>query len=56
MEALFGKEFTVGFQPSSSSPVPPGGVFPNTGGTMPRPKSANGRRTGLFTPPKALKV
>ncbi|XP_068700278.1 pleckstrin homology domain-containing family G member 5-like isoform X4 [Montipora foliosa] len=55
MEALFGKEFTVGFQPSSSSPVLPGGVFPNAGGTMPRSKPANGRRTGLFTPPKALK-
>ena len=55
MEALFGKEF-VGMQPSSSSPVLPGGVFPSGSGTMPRPKSASSRLTGLFNQPKPIKV
>ncbi|KAK2551185.1 Pleckstrin homology domain-containing family G member 5 [Acropora cervicornis] len=54
MEALFGKEF-VNFQPQSGSPVLSGVGSPNSGGTMPRPKSANNRRPGLFTPPKTLK-
>lgn len=54
MEALFGKEF-VNFQPQSGSPVLSGVGSPNSGGTMPRPKSANNRRPGLFTAPKTLK-
>ena len=55
MEALLGKEFG-GMQPSSSSPVLPGGGFPSGGGTMPRPKSASSRLQGLFNPPKPVKV
>ncbi|XP_078373411.1 uncharacterized protein LOC144657010 isoform X4 [Oculina patagonica] len=55
MEALFGKEFGGTMPPSLSSPVLPGGIHPSGGGTLPRPKSASSRLTGLFNQPKTIK-
>ena len=55
MEALFGREFN-GMQPQPSSPVLHGGMYTGGSGSMPRPKSASSRLTGLFNPPKSMKV
>ena len=57
MESLFGKEFAGTMPPSLSSPVLPGGVHISGSATMPRPKSASSRLTGLFNQPKpSIKV
>ena len=55
MESLFGKEFGGTMPPSLSSPIP-GGAHPSASGTLPRPKSASSRLTGLFNQPKTIKV
>jgi len=56
MESLFGKEFGGTMPPSLSSPILSGGVHPSATGTLPRPRTASSRLTGLFNPPKTIKV